>query len=332
MLHSRKRTHAKGRGIATLFVSVAMVGTIGLAGCGSSGQGDSSASSSSQQTASSSSSSAQQTQAPADNSTKQGAWVVTKVRVAEYTYPVIGNATVAERVVTNTLDEHGNTTASKVSTTFDGEGGVSEIKYVLDEKGFQQSMDVESVSRMIGNEANKTETSFSEKREWKFDDEERPISVIATRNDGTTDITTYEYSDTGYISKRTHEYTTEELAEDGSTIKIRRSSEMSYNELGFPTSEHTTADVEGGVSQTLDATYEYKNGENGKPASSIAKSGDGTNTTSFSYDKNGNLVKQVEDIERDSGTKRHRETTREYEYIESPAQWNRLLGRLVILG
>lgn len=328
MLNDGERTCAKGRGIAALFVSVAMAGTIGLAGCGSSGQGSSSASSSSQESASSSSSSAQQSQAPADGASNQGMWVISKVRVTEEYKPVKGDTATVESEVANTLDEHGNPVASKVNTGVNGTKSVSETKSVFDDKGLEQS--TETVSYSSDDEENKT--SSSNKTEWKLNDKGQPVSATVTRSDGTSETTTYEYSDAGLISKRTHNYTTKQTASGGTNVEVKRSSEMPYNELGFPTSEHATAGVEGGESQTLDVSYEYKDGDNGKPTSCVAKCDQYTNTMSFSYDENGNLNKHVEDLEYKDGSKLHRETTREYEYKESPSQWRTLLERLAILG
>lgn len=255
-------------------------------------------------------------------------WVMSKVKVAEEYTPTKGDAVTLESEVANTLDEHGNAVVSTVNTTYGGAKNVREVKSTFDEKGLVLSSDI--VSYNVGDEANKI--SSSDKYEWKLDDKGQPISVVTTHSDGTTETATYEYSDAGVISKRTREYTSEDSAEDGSSIKIKRTSEMPYNELGFPLSEHATATVEGGQSQALDVTYEYKDGSNGKPESCVAKCDAYTDTSSFSYDENGNIVKQVEEIQNKDGSKIHRETTREYEYKEAPAQWRKLLEHLAIIG
>lgn len=328
MLNDGKRAYVGRRGIAALFVSAAMVGTIGLAGCGSSAQSSSASQESASSSSSSATSSSQQDQAPANDASQQGMWVISKVKTTEEYKPSQGDAATAESEVANTLDEHGNAVVSTVNTTYNGEKNVREVKSTFDEKGLILSSDI--VSYNVGDEANKI--SSSDKYEWKLDDKGQPINSNATRSDGTSDSTAYEYSDAGLISKRTHDYVIKQTAEGGTEIEVKRSSEMPYNELGFPLSEHATATVEGGQSQALDVTYEYKDGNDGKPASCVAKCDEYTNNTSFSYDENGNLNKQVEDIEYTDGTKLHRETTREYEYKEAPSQWRKLLEHLAILG
>lgn len=314
--------------ILASLAGAALVGTLGLAGCG----GNTQQAQPTQQTA---------TEATGEDAQaeQQGIWVMTK-ETTEYegTYLDENGETQSYEMSEESaseIDEHGN----QVLTTFTqkSDDQISKIvsKATFDDEGLSQSS---SSALVVGDESDtdESDTVIECTDTWEHDTQGRVTKNTSTSSDS-KQVVTYEYDEQGNIVVRTNTIEASVQDENGATYLGREVNRTTYDVRGYPLENVYTSTNVDDDTVLIDTTlaFTYEDNKDGKPIGLSAtctdnETGEVVNTArgTFTYDADGNCVGYEDKTEYQNGTYLTEKHTYEYVYVDEPSAWMSVIERL----
>lgn len=293
------------------------LGSMVLAGCGSSGEAPADAEATDAATTESAESAEQSEPEQAEDASSEEAeedqtqhWFQTlskrHVQGVQQSWINPGETcqSITEQSTSYELDEHGNVTKAVTTMAYTGEGyedRTEEVReYTINEKGWPQSIEITRTTATHSVDYEMVEDYDEDGNlvgSMQAIDDGETIDTVEPEVETSTATFTYEYDDEGRVVKAT--------TDDASFGNI----ELTYQGDGkIATFKHShTYDMQNAQGDPVATTYDYefRYNEKGKVIGAVDTTSDedGTSETVSEYDENGNVLKETTTITDSDGSK-----------------------------